>query len=116
MFNKKGLSPIIATTLLVALAVALGASFVTYAGALFEKKGAGKAECSDYLVNFFELDSTKNSCTSQPGTPVALKFNQDSKQDAPTDCYISVASGTSRICNTKVVYINNTWVPSNFKI
>ena len=116
MFNKKGLSPIIATTLLVALAVALGASFVTYTGALFEKKGAGKTECSDFLVNFFELDSTKNSCTSKSGTPVALKFNQGDKKDLQTDCYVSIASGTSRLCNTKVVYINNTWVPSNFKI
>ena len=116
MLSKRGLSPLIATTLLVALAVALGASFVTYAGALFEKRSAGKTECSDYLVNFFEVDSTKNSCTSQIGNPIALKFNQDNKKDMPTSCYVNIASGTSRICNKKVLYINNTWVPSNFKI
>jgi hypothetical protein len=116
MSDKKGLSPIISTTLLVALAVAVGVSIVTYAGVLFEKKSLDRL-CNNYVIDFFELDNTKNVCISQFELPLALKFKHDTKPTKETDCYISIASGTSRICNTKEFSINNTWVPSkNIKI
>ena len=112
MFNKRGISPIIATMLLVALAVAVGTSFVSYAGSYFEQKSINKAaECKDYLINFFELDKAKSFCEAQSNAPYAVKFGYNSKPVSQSKCYISVASGTSRICNGKIL-ADNTWIQS----
>ena len=115
MFNKKGVSPLIATIVLVALAVAIGASFVSYAGTYFEQKSSGKTGCKDYLVNFFELDKTKNFCEAQSGIPYAAKFEYDKKAVSKSGCYVSIASGTSRICDGQH-FVDETWVPSNAEI
>ena len=111
MFNKKGISPLIATMLLVALAVAIGASFVSYAGFYFEQKPSGKADCKDYLINFFELDKTKSFCAAQAGVPYAAKFEYNGNPVPKSGCYVSIASGTSRICDGKHI-VDGTWIPS----
>jgi len=111
MFNKKGISPIIATMLLVAFAVAIGASFVSYAGFYFEQKSSDKADCKNYLINFFELDKTKSFCAAQSSVPYAAKFEYTNKPVSKSGCYVSIASGTSRICDGKNL-VGDTWIPS----
>lgn len=110
MLNKRGISPLIATALLVAVAVAIGASVVSYGGVYFEQRSSGKADCKEYMINFFELDKTKSSC-AQSQIPYAAKFEYTSKPASKSDCYVSIASGTSRICDGKEL-VEETWVPS----
>lgn len=113
MFNKKSMNPLISTTLLVAFAAAIGASFVSYAGFYFETKSLNKAlECDNYIVDFFGLDKTKTFCTYKFTLPLAVKFGYKNKPVSETNCYISIASGTSQICSAEKLLINKTWIPS----
>lgn len=117
MNNKRGISPIIATMLLVAFAVAVGASFVSFAGFYFETKSLNKTiGCKDYIIDFFELDRTKDFCILQFEVPFALKFEFGRKPSSTSNCYVSVASGTSKLCNAEP-FVDKTWIPSeNIKI
>lgn len=110
MINKKGISPLISTILLVALAVAIGTSIVSYSGKYFESQSLNKnLECRDYGVAFFELDKSKNTCSGFK-SQLLLKFWGDkNKPLSEKECYASVASGTSHICNAKPVFIDKTW-------
>lgn len=117
MFNKKGINPLIATMLLVALAVAIGTSFVSYAGVYFQSKLLKDEGCKSYFVDFFELNRQKSICASQLNAPFALKFEHGNKQAMKTECYVSIASGTGQLCNAKAIFFNNTWIISeNIKI
>jgi|SRR3989338_5363244 len=112
MKSKRGMSPLIATMLLVALAVAIGTSFVSYVGLYIEKNSANSTiECKSYIVDLFELDRTKDAC-SQLKNPLAMKFWDSKKSASETECYISIASGTTRICNAQPLIMESTWAPS----
>ena len=114
MFNKKGINPVIATILLVSFAVAIGVSFVSFAGSYVENKSTNKAsDCKEYILDFFELDSTKQLCQSKFRIPFSMKFWYKDKPKPETDCYVNIASGTSRICSVKSNLTEKTWAPSN---
>ncbi len=115
MFNKLGVSPIIATMLLVALAIAIGASLVSYAGFYFEKKPAGLTGCRNYMVNLLELDKSREYCVFQFKVPIAFKL-QTTPKKVENNCYLSIASGTTKICDVSESFVDKTWVVSETEV
>lgn len=112
MINKRGISPLIATMLLVALAVAIGVSFVSYAGVYFNSKSTNKSQCAEYSVDFFLRDNSKPQC-ARFGSAYLLKFWDKDKPSSDSGCYLSTASGTSSICNAQNSLTDNTWATTS---
>ena len=113
MHNKRGMSPIIATIMLVAFVVAVGVSFVSFAGSYVEQKSGNKTSaCKEYALDFFQLDKTKQICVSKFEAPFSIKFWSSNKPKTDTECYVNVASGTSKICNAEGVITEKAWTPS----
>ena len=111
MLRKKGMSPLIATILLLALAVALGSSLVSYAGFYFQTKPANTTiGCKYYVINFLGLDKSKELCTTKFKTTLALKILDKNKKLTENECYSIIASGSSNICNLDQSLVDNTWI------
>ena len=107
--KKRAMSPLIATMLLVALAVAIGTSFVSYFGVYFQNKSPNKtADCQEYGVNFFKLDKSKGAC-SQFNTQYVLKFWNKTEPISESGCYVSVSSGKGQICHAQKPLTDNVW-------
>ncbi|MEK6946533.1 MAG: archaellin/type IV pilin N-terminal domain-containing protein [Nanoarchaeota archaeon] len=111
MLNKKGISPLITTILLISFVVAFGASFVTFAGSYYQGSVLNKSvECKDYLINFIELNKENVECASKSKFPYALAVSYKNEPWSDFECYTNKASATSRVCDTNIP-LGKIWVP-----
>ena len=105
--NKKAMSPIIATMLLVAFAVSIGVTFISFAQSYINSGPKGK-ECHDYTVEYLAADLSNIHCTSS--NPFALRFLNGSQKDP--ECYTQKGHGTSKICDVKEDLNGKIWFPN----
>lgn len=82
MFNsKRGISPLVATVLLVCFAVALGGVVMSWGQDLVEEGAAGKASCFDIKLKLHELGGERKLCFGGTGASGYVDFVIDN--DSP---------------------------------
>ena len=76
--SKKGVSPLVATILLIAFAVALGAVVMSYGSSYYEESGSGEAVsgsgeelCGDINLQVHKVNNINQLCYKEQG---AIKF------------------------------------------
>ena len=111
---KKGISPIIATILLIALAVSIGATIISFGGVYWEKVKLGDSSCSKILINAFELED-KKQCESYRFKSI-IKFYYINETPTYPQCYSGVATGTGDICKTSDIHLESSWAPTDNNI
>lgn len=106
---KRGMSPIIATMLLIALAVSIGATIMSFGGLYYEKIRLKDATCSKILINAFELEG-KRQCRDYEFKSIVNFYHVNEDVKAP-QCYIGIAAGKGNICTKSDKLLNFTWAP-----
>ena len=106
---KRGMSPIIATILLIALAVSIGATVMSLGGVYYEKFRSKDADCSEVLINAFELDQ-KSQCQSYEYKSI-LSFYYPNETIVTPQCYNGVATGKGSVCVKPELLLGSSWVP-----
>ncbi len=106
---KKGISPIIATILLIALAVSIGATVISLGGFYYEKFRLEDSTCSEVLINAFELEEGRG-CQNYEFKSI-FNFYHPSETVVDPDCYKKVAMGKGDVCVASEVLLNYTWSP-----
>lgn len=111
---KRGMSPIIATVLLIAFAVSIGATVMSLGGIYYEKIRLEDASCSKVLINAFDLDNGRE-CRNYEHKSI-LNFYPTGKGITAPKCYSEVATGKVDICATSDAFLNSSWTPISFVI
>lgn len=105
---KKGINPLVATVVLIALAVSVGAVVMSLGGVYFEKARVEKLSCSKALISAFELEADK--CPNYERSIVNFyRADEDIKTPA---CYKGLLTGKGDICATSDILFNHTWTPA----
>jgi len=107
MFNKKGMSPLIATILLIALAVSIGATIMSVGGIYYENFKVDKSSCSRSLVTFFELK--KNTACQDYELSSILNFYRSDDTVGNLKCYDQVGTGKGDFCIESETLFDKTW-------
>ena len=105
--SKKGMNPLVTTILLIAVAVAVGVTFVTYTGSFYHEKFKPE-DCQDVSLSFLQLNKMSIICKDF-NNELILSFRDDA---AKKECYTMLASGTGRVCSLAAVKDKPTWVPA----
>lgn len=106
---KRGVSPIISTILLIALAVSIGAAIMSLGGAFYEDARSRGIGCSEVLINAFKLDEM-SQCQNYEFKSILNFYRTDETVIAPA-CYKEVTAGNANICVTPETLLNFTWAP-----
>ena len=108
--GKRGMSPIIATILLIAFAVSIGATITTLGGFYHEKVSSGDSDCYKVLINVFDIEN-KEQCKDY-GFKSIVKFYYINETPTTPQCYREVATGTADICRSSDILLDLDWVPA----
>lgn len=106
---KRGMSPIIATMLLIALAVSIGATIMSFGGLYYEEIRLKDASCSKIIINAFELEG-KKQCQDYEFKSIVNFYNVDEIVTTP-ECYSGIATGKGDICTKSKALLNSTLIP-----
>ena len=109
MLYKKGMSPIIATILLIALAVSIGATVISLGGIYWEKIKLGDGGCSNFQISAFELEKGKECQGYKYETILNFYTLNETKTDP--QCYSGIATGEAKICVKREGILDYTWIP-----
>ena len=106
---KRGISPIIATMLLIALAVSVGATVMSFGGIYYEERRLKDGDCSEILISAFEVED-KKQCE---GYQIASLINFYSPDETVIDpkCYKEVATGKWDACVAPEPFLGSSWAP-----
>lgn len=107
--HKKGMSPLIATVLLIAFAVSVGATVMSVGGVYYEKLRTSEGDCSESLLSVFELENT-DECKSYEFNPIINFYGSNENVKSPK-CYKVVGTGKGELCSSKDLSAN-TWAPA----
>ena len=108
---KRGISPLIATMLLIALAVSIGVTVISFGGLYIEKVRIEGAECLDVQIKAFGLDDQSSQCRNYGSEPI-FNFYPADEQVIEPKCYTEIATGKGNICPPGI-FLNSTWVTTN---
>ena len=72
-FNKKGVSPIVATVLLITFAVAVGAVIMTYSGSI--------GECGTVVINVAQVQDKPKVCFNDKVGSIEISLENGPKQE-----------------------------------
>jgi hypothetical protein len=106
---KRGISPLIATMLLISLSVSIGATIMSVGGLYYEKVKLEGPTCSKVLINAFELGDDRKCQSNIPKS--ILNFYDVNENIGTPECYEVVATGKGEVCTTSNVILNVTWSP-----
>lgn len=106
---KRGISPIIATMLLIALAVSIGATVMNFGGIYYEERRLKDGDCSEMLIGAFEVKDEKQC----EGYQIASLINFYSLDEAiiNPECYKEVATGKWDVCVKPKPFLDSSWAP-----
>ena len=107
---KRGISPIVATVLLIALAVSVGAVIINIGGVYIGKFGKN-ISCSDFEIRAFELEDDLK-CKGYEFNPIVNFYRLEETIKTP-ECYTEVAEGDGKVCIAPDVVLDSTWTPTN---
>ena len=108
--SKRGMSPMIATILLITLAVSIGATVISLGGFYYEKVISGDSDCSKVLINVFNIEN-KKQCEEYRFESI-IKFYYINETPTTPQCYSGVATGTADICKSPNILLDSEWVPA----
>jgi len=111
---KRGMSPIIATILLIAFAVSIGATIISQTGVVWERIRLEDSECSKVLINAFNLEKTKQ-CENYEFESI-LKFYLLNETVITPTCYSIVGTGKGDICVRQDLILGSNWAPTSIRI
>jgi len=84
--TKKGVSPLVATILLIGFAIALGAVVMSYGSTYYENKHVGGAatsspieQCSNVILSIYEIAGKKQICYGGTGSDGYINFMLDNQ-------------------------------------
>lgn len=107
---KRGMSPIIATVLLIALAVSIGATIMSLGGIYYEKLAGGDSSCSEILINAYELEGGEQ-CKNYAFKSFVNFYSINETVILP-QCYKGIATGKGDICADSEKLLEFSWVPT----
>ncbi|MBR9705460.1 hypothetical protein GOV14_00330 [Candidatus Pacearchaeota archaeon] len=109
MNNKRGVSPLAITIVLIALAVSIGAVIMNLGGIYVKKIQSQDLECKKVFINSFELEKTPQ-CKNIQFDPIVYFFlNNQTENDI--QCYQRSLIGKGDICLTSEILFNYGWTP-----
>lgn len=111
---KKGMSPLVATILLIAFAVSIGATVMSFGGVYYEKYRTEKVSCSKALISTFELED-KEQCQNYEFKSI-LNFYSSGESVKTPECYKETGTGKGDLCSTSEKLFDNTWIPVKITI
>tara|TARA_Y100000310_G_C20674597_1_gene812230 strand:- start:1610 stop:1963 length:354 start_codon:yes stop_codon:yes gene_type:complete len=111
---KKGISPLVATILLIAFAVSIGATVMSFGGVYYEKYRGEKVSCSKSLISTFELED-KEQCRNYEFKSILNFYSAGEDVETP-ECYKETGTGKGDLCSTSEKVFDNTWIPTKITI
>ena len=108
--HKKGISPLIATILLISLAISIGATLMNLGGIYYEKFREEKLSCSKALIGAFELEK-EEQCKGYEFESILNFYKSDDSIKSP-ECYREIGSGKGSLCITSEKIFERSWTPA----
>jgi hypothetical protein len=103
------MSPIIATMLLIALAVSIGATVMSVGGLYYEKIRLEGGVCSEVLISAFGL-GRERECLAYEHKSI-LNFYRSNDTVITPECYTGILTGKGDICTTSNALLDSSWAP-----
>ena len=94
--SKKGMGPLIATILLIAFAVSIGAVIISYGPSIIRQEDD---RCSRVLINAYQLEE-KKECENYEFKSLIKLYRLDESLSS-LQCYNVIATGKGDICITQ---------------
>lgn len=116
--HKKGMSPLIATILLITFAVSIGVTLMNFGGLYYQERLLGEPHCSKVAINAFELIRNKECMKHESGSIFNFYLAKDIV--STPECYRGVVTGNGKLCFSQNLFFNfsqdlifnGTWRPA----
>jgi len=106
---KRGISPLVATILLISVAISIGATVMSFGGTFYESVRTGKSLCSKAVVSAFTLENGRE-CQNYESESIINFYKAGENVETP-NCYKQVGTGRGNLCLGLDEVFNNTWIP-----